>query len=126
MPLTFPFGPFPSVFEAPWSGDVIQNIAPRINSDDIAGVPEIEDRVVTDVASYGRQLGWLTEAVLALSEGAGSDDPRIARIAQLDRDVTAAKAAEAAALRKAAERALERLKRIDPDAWAAVRAKDAG
>jgi hypothetical protein len=32
-----------------------------------AGDPAIEDRVVTEVASYGKQLGWLNEIVLALA-----------------------------------------------------------
>ncbi|WP_238365816.1 hypothetical protein [Mesobacterium pallidum] len=122
MSSVFPFGPFSTLFEAPWSGDVIQHIEPRINSDDISGVPEIERRVVTEVASYGRQLGWLTEAVLALAAGAGVDDPRIAKVAQLKTDVEAAKAAEAAALLADAEKALERLRRVDSGAFAKLMA----
>ena len=52
------------MFRAPWSGDVAQRItAPWFSPSltvNYAGDPEVEDRVVTEVASYGKQLGWLT------------------------------------------------------------------
>ena len=33
-----------------------------------AGDAKIEDRVVTEVANYGKQLGWLTEIAIALAK----------------------------------------------------------
>src|SRR5215475_5683790 len=66
------FDPF-WVFRSPLSGDVNQRItAPWFSPSltvNYAGDPIIEDRVVTEVASYGRQLGWLTEIALALAQG---------------------------------------------------------
>ncbi|WP_194725649.1 hypothetical protein [Noviherbaspirillum malthae] len=59
-------------FQAP-AGDVLQRITTPWFSPSLtvnyAGNPAIEERVVTQVASYGKQLGWLTEIVLALADG---------------------------------------------------------
>jgi hypothetical protein len=60
---------------APLSGDVTQDIAPSIGGQlgllninaTRSGDPELEQRIITEVASYGRQLGWLVEAVDALA-----------------------------------------------------------
>ena len=60
------------MFRAPWSGDVAQRItAPWFSPSltvNYAGDPAVEDRVVTEVASYGKQLGWLTEIAIALAK----------------------------------------------------------
>src|ERR1700684_823368 len=65
------FDPF-WMFRLPLSGAVNQRItAPWFSPSltvNYAGDPKIEDRVVTEVASYGRQLGWLTEIALPLAE----------------------------------------------------------
>lgn len=62
-------------FKLPLSGDVSQTINPwtlwlryltqqsgfiNINNFD-SGDPEIEKKIIEEVASYGRQLGWITE-----------------------------------------------------------------
>lgn len=64
---------FPFVYaptnEYPLSGDVTQGISPAFGVE-IEGIPEVEHEVVTTVASFGKQLGKLTEAVLALAEKA--------------------------------------------------------
>lgn len=56
---------------APLSGNVTQDIAPSIGLVNInatrSGDPELEHRIITQVASYGRQLGWLLEAVDVLA-----------------------------------------------------------
>lgn len=56
----------------PLSGDVWQKIFTTWFSPSVTvnyqGDPAIEQRVVTEVASYGRQLGWLSEIVLALAK----------------------------------------------------------
>ena len=60
------------MFRGPWSGDVAQRItAPWFSPSltvNYAGDPEVEDRVVTEVASYGKQLGWLMEIAIALAK----------------------------------------------------------
>src|SRR2546429_8700244 len=59
------FDPLLWFFRAPLSGNVAQRItAPWFSPSltvNYAGDPAVEDRVVTEVASYGKQLGWLTE-----------------------------------------------------------------
>jgi hypothetical protein len=56
---------------APLSGDVVQDIAPAVSSQlgfinihqTRSKDPDLEQRIITEVASYGRQLGRLMEAV---------------------------------------------------------------
>ncbi|MGH3830867.1 MAG: hypothetical protein ACRDRS_10540 [Pseudonocardiaceae bacterium] len=52
---------------APLSGDVTQDISPSFGLVNInntsSGDPELEKRIITQVAGYGRQLGKLLEAV---------------------------------------------------------------
>ena len=38
-----------------------------------SGDPRLEPRIITQVASYGRQLGWLAERVAAVMEQAALD-----------------------------------------------------
>lgn len=59
--------------QLPWSGDVTQRIEPDTqwlfgSIAPTAGNGAIERRVFEDVASYGKQLGLLTEVVLGLAE----------------------------------------------------------
>ena len=51
------------MIRAPFSGDVTQEITPRFLFPDIKGSPAIEERVVREVASYGKQLGKVLEAL---------------------------------------------------------------
>lgn len=62
--------------EFPWSGDVTQDIDPVASwffgtIKPGAGNPRIERRAF-DVASYGRQLGWITEVLIAIAERDGA------------------------------------------------------
>ena len=60
---------------SPLSGNVTQDIAPSIDGQlgllninaTRSGAPELEQRIITQVASYGRQLGRLVEAVDVLA-----------------------------------------------------------
>lgn len=67
-----------------------------------AGDAGLERRIVEQVASYGRQLGWLTDAVDALISREPGDIPSaddqqaFAQVHELRRDVDALKAREAA------------------------------
>jgi hypothetical protein len=89
QPLT-PWQAWLSMFgiHAPLSGDVTQDIAPWIGGQlgllninaTRSGDPGLEQRIITQVASYGRQLGRLVEAVDVLAQhpprGLGEADIR--------------------------------------------------
>lgn len=73
-PFTFP----PFAWQMPLSGDV-KDISPvtswmcpqyEIN---IAGNAKLEKQVITEVASYGKQLGKISNAVLELADGKPGD-----------------------------------------------------
>ncbi|OWU84600.1 hypothetical protein ATO6_13115 [Oceanicola sp. 22II-s10i] len=108
-----------NLFKAPFSGDVTQRIEPRLFSPDIAGVPEIEEHIHRDVASYGTQLGKILEALQTLSVATGTPLPEID---DLVRKVEVAKTETSEALRERAVQALERLRQADPAAHAALMA----
>jgi hypothetical protein len=66
---TFPY-PFNIMF--PGAGGNLQNFdfwSPRV-SVNFAGNPAVEREVNEDVASYGSQIGWLNDIVVALAESA--------------------------------------------------------
>ncbi|SPH17117.1 hypothetical protein DEA8626_00632 [Defluviimonas aquaemixtae] len=108
---------FPYIFRAPFSGDVTQEITPRFLSPDIKGSPEIEARILREVASYGKQLGKVLEALQALSEKTKVPLPEIdALVAGVER----VKAEMKVTLRDEAEAALTRLKAVDEAAWEEV------
>lgn len=70
----FPSWSFAPQIHFPWSGGVMQSIDPSISwfgqmIKPGAGNPQIEKQAF-DVASYGKQLGLLTEIVLALADQA--------------------------------------------------------
>ncbi|MHC0054562.1 hypothetical protein [Actibacterium sp. D379-3] len=112
---SFPyFSGWNSDFHAPFSGDVIQSIEPRVFSPDIAGDAEIEERIHMNVASYGRQLGKILEALELLSAATGTDLPAIT---DLVARVEAEKAERRSSLRAEAEAALAKLRQVDPEAW---------
>ncbi|WP_052249510.1 hypothetical protein [Tateyamaria sp. ANG-S1] len=109
-----PFDVWAPMFRAPFSGDVTQEIVPRILSPDIAGSPEIEAKIQTDVASYGKQLGKVLDALQTLSQATKTPLPDIdALVAKIEE----VKDNSAETLRADAERALDRLKTVDEDAW---------
>lgn len=77
----------------PWSGAVSQRIAPNTSwfSDVIgpeAGDPEVERQAMA-VASYGRQLGLLTEVLLAAAEQMPALPPQAARSLERLADIQA-------------------------------------
>ena len=75
MSTSNPFGWFPgwgADRAAPLSGDVSQwfkIFSPTVTVNG-RGEPELEARIVRDVATYGAQLGPLTQVVLAMAGGA--------------------------------------------------------
>lgn len=118
--MTFPFSLLPGVntdFHAPFSGDVVQSIEPRVFSPDIAGDGPLEERIHMNVASYGKQLGKILEALQALSTATEVPLPEIDALVE---KVEAEKTARHGTLRADAETALARLKAADPEGWAEV------
>lgn len=109
---------FPSIsFNAPLSGDVSQNIEPRVFSPDIAGDHVMEHNIHRNVASYGKQLGKIMEALEVLAAKAEVELPEIHEMIE---KVEAEKESRRETLRRDAEEALARLKESDAGAWQAV------
>ncbi len=115
-----PFDIWAPIFRAPFSGNVMQEISPRLLSPNIQGVPEIEHKIETEVASFGKQLGKIIEALLEVS-----DDPKkqIPEIYDLHERIEAVKTESKEMLKANAIDALARLKAANQDDWAAILAE---
>jgi hypothetical protein len=102
---------FPFTFNLP-SGDV--DLANWFSSNvnvTYAGTPAIERDVVERVASFGKQLGILTDAVL---EQAGSaKGEKIARLREIAEEIEAVKTRHRSDVRREAKEAIKRLARLD-------------
>ena len=115
-------------FHFPFSGSVAQRIEPD-TSWFFAGIrPEAGngdvEKQIFDVASYGRQLGLITEVLLPLASK-GSVAPEqaaesLAKLKQVHRDVEAVKARNSDRLARSAAAALEKLRASDPEQFALV------
>jgi len=121
------------VFRYPYSGSVNQHIQPQTdwfvnNVRPGAGVPDIERAVVRRVASYGTQLGKLTDAVLVLAEQlpSGADATQkeaVEDLRQLQAQVKTVKEEVRSDHTTWAREALSRLAEDDPKALAALLAE---
>ncbi|HLK92506.1 MAG TPA: hypothetical protein VKZ18_21600 [Polyangia bacterium] len=107
----------------PLSGAVSENISPEAFFEGMikpgAGDPEIE-RQAFELASYGKQLGWLTDVVVAATDaGAVASDPdargSLASLTQLRGQVRDLKRAHHEARSAAAIALLDRMKADNPD-----------
>jgi hypothetical protein len=111
------FDPF-WLFRSPLSGDVNQRItAPWFSPSltvNYAGDPAIEDRVVTEVASYGKQLGWLTEIAIAMANKKPLPEATLHRLEQAAEKIEAIKRNISPSALEVASNALDRLERDDP------------
>jgi hypothetical protein len=113
------------MLRSPLSGDVVQRFdspwfAPHYTFN-YAGNATIEQRIAADVASVGRQIGWLNEVVLALARNA--ELPEEVRKTLQRMDDAAAKIDQIKAANKqnaldVAIDALDRLQQDEPDAYA--------
>src|SRR5438270_14096564 len=105
------FDPLLWFFRAPLSGNVAQRItAPWFSPSltvNYAGDPEIEDRVVTEVASYGKQLGWLMEIAIALATGQPVPPEPLQRLENARVDIDAIKNQVRPSAAEAAKKALK-------------------
>ena len=112
------------MFRWPLSGDVNQRItAPWFSPSltvNYAGDPQIEDRVVTQVASYGRQLGWLTEIIIALAHQKPPPPETLRRLEDAAAKIEALKKQVRPSPLDAADAALDRLEHDDPAAYEAL------
>ena len=107
-----------SFFPLPWSGPVNQDLldhwfSPAVTYN-FAGDATIEKQVVESVASYGRQIGWLNEVVLALADGKTPSSATVERMRQAVEQVEALKAIHASTAFADATDALARLKKESP------------
>jgi hypothetical protein len=82
-----------------------------------AGDPVIEDRVVTEVASYGRQIGWLTEIVIAVAKNQPPPKDTLRCLVKALHDIEAIKKDYRRSSFEAASAVLDRLERDDPKAY---------
>jgi hypothetical protein len=89
-------------FHLPWSGDVAQRVAPTTHwfFEGItpgAGNARIEEKAF-GVASYGKQLGLITEVLISLAEQQGSATPQaaesLAKLKAIAREIEAIKTDE--------------------------------
>ena len=112
---------WPAFTKLPLSGNVSQAISPLANwfspsiEFDIAGDRQIAADVVTNVASYGKQLGVLTDAILAVAHGNAS--PAIKRLNELAQQTEACKRAHRRSLEESARQSLDALKKTDREAF---------
>jgi hypothetical protein len=109
------------MFRSPLSGDVNQRItAPWFSPSltvNYAGDPVVEDRVVTEVASYGRQIGWLTEIAIALAKNQPPPEETLRRLEKASSDIEAIKKDVHRSALDTASAALDRLERDDPKSY---------
>jgi hypothetical protein len=108
-------------FTAPFTGDVMQRInslwfSPALTFN-FAGDANIENRVVSGVASYGTQIGWLNDIVLALARKETPNLATVSDLANAVEKIEVIKAAEKSNALRAAMDALDQLKKIQPDLY---------
>ena len=80
------------------------------------GNPAIEKDVAANVASYGKQLGIITEAVLALARDEADNSEPIKRLRRIADDIEKIKRQHRSDLAAAAREAMESLAEKDPAA----------
>ncbi|MGK7874966.1 MAG: hypothetical protein AB4426_17195 [Xenococcaceae cyanobacterium] len=111
-------------YHFPFSGAVNQNIAPEtdwflgnINSE--VGDPEIEEEVFHKVASYGKQIGIITDVLLALvneiEPEAMKEVRALEQLKELQEKVEKIKVEKKKLLRNNARRILDKLAQSDPE-----------
>jgi hypothetical protein len=104
------------IFRWPFSGNVNERITAPWFSPSLtvtyAGDARIEDRVVTEVASYGKQLGWLTEIAIALAK---KQDPPADTLRLLEKAAAAIETIKKEVHRSTLEVAKEALDRLERD-----------
>ncbi|WP_295995610.1 hypothetical protein [Rugamonas sp.] len=100
-------------------GEVSQRINPGWFSPtfNFAGDAKIEEQVVADVASYGTQVGWLNDIVLALARKQEPAPAAVAKLAEAVKKIEYIKQTRKSAALSAAVDALNYLKNTDPELY---------
>ncbi len=80
-----------------------------------SGNHRIEQEVVEKVASYGKQLGILSEVVLALAEE--KEGEQVVRLERMVKEIEEIKKRHVGNLREETKSRLEQLKKKDPEAF---------
>ncbi len=112
--------PWWEYFKGPLSGDVTQDINPVTSwlspqvEFNFAGDRQLESDIVTKVASYGKQLGILSDAVLELASGKQGE--AVVQLQALVSDVNEMKQEHNSKLECKIKSELDQLKRQDPEA----------
>ena len=104
----------------PVNGVVDQEILPSWFSTNIKvtglGDPELERQIVTEVATYGKQIGELTDVVLALAESANLTDNRaLNELRTIAQQIELTKQVHRESAQQRAEHALQELAASDPE-----------
>ena len=113
------FNPFwwAEMLRAPLSGDVSQRIVASWLSPALTvnyqGNLDIERRVVSEVASFGRQIGWVSEIVDKLAAGEPAPKEALAKLRAAMKEIAAIKEQMRASAAKEAAEALDRLEKED-------------
>lgn len=112
----------------PWSGSVAQQIEPNTNwffdaIEPNAGNARIEKKAF-ERASYGKQLGLITEILLAQMNAGTSDSAEVQaslkKLQAIRRDIEAIKQREFSATARSIAADVERLKKQSPAEYAAL------
>ncbi len=112
-------------FNYPWSGNVAQEISPDTTwffgaIKPQAGIGEVEKEIF-DVASYGKQLGLITEVLLSLASADAIDSAKAAeslrRLKEIHAEIEKVKAENSHRLAEAAIAMLRKLRARDRDAF---------
>lgn len=103
-----PFDPF-WLFRMPLSGNVSQRFFSPAVTVNYAGNAAVEEHVVADVASYGKQIGWLNELVLALANKEPPDQHTLKELTEAVNKIEDIKKQHAKSTLDGAIEALDRL-----------------
>ncbi len=115
------FMPWWGYLQGPLSGDVTQAIAPFSDwlspqfEFNFAGNRKIEAEVVADVASYGKQLGLISDALLELARG--NPGQAISELEKLDQQIDAVKERHRHSLERSIRSNLTQLRLLDREAF---------
>jgi hypothetical protein len=127
-PLEVP-NPFSLATYLPFSGPVNQAIATSWFSPSLTvnyqGSAQIEQRVATEVASAGRQIGWLSEIVEALATGKPAPAKSLRQLTDAMREIEEIKESVRQSAFEEAKKALERLRDEAPEELARLLKQEA-
>ncbi|WP_428034113.1 hypothetical protein [Amphritea sp.] len=113
--------PWLNLFKSPLSGDVTQDISPVTSwwspqiELNFAGNRPIENAVVRDVASYGKQLGIITDVLLQLTKDETGE--AVDQLRKVSDDVERIKQKHLSVSMSTLKAGLLRLKTEDPEGY---------